>query len=155
MENGITTGTSATTFSPEAPCTRRQIVTFLWRATGSLKMSGGIPFTDVQSGSYYYDAVLWAVANGITTGTSVTSFSPDTACTCGQTMPFLYRYEKSPSVSGSSPFTDVAADTYYSNAVQWAVREGITGGTSATTFSPNATCTRGQIVTFLYRDMAE
>lgn len=70
-------------------------------------------------------------------------------------MPFLYRYEKSPSVSGSSPFTDVAADTYYSNAVQWAVREGITGGTSATTFSPNATCTRGQIVTFLYRDMAE
>ena len=102
MENGITTGTSATTFSPEAPCTRRQIVTFLWRAAGSIKMSGGIPFTDVQSGSYYYDAVLWAVANGITTGTSVTSFSPDTACTCGQTMPFLYRYEKSPSVSSSS-----------------------------------------------------
>lgn len=99
-------------------------MTFLWRAAGSLKMSGGIPFTDVQSGSYYYDAVLWAVANGITTGTSVTSFSPDTACTCGQTMTFLYRYEKSPSVSGSSPFTDVAADTYYSNAVQWAVPGG-------------------------------
>ena len=91
MENGITTGTSATTFSPEAPCTRRQIVTFLWRAAGSLKMSGGIPFTDVQSGSYYYDAVLWAVANGITTGTSVTSFSPDTACTRGQIVTFLYR----------------------------------------------------------------
>ena len=154
VEKGITAGTSATTFSPDTPCTRAQIVTFLWRAAGSPAMGGSNPFTDVASGNYYYDAVQWAVAQGITAGTSATTFSPDATCTRGQTVTFLYRYEKSPVVSGGNAFTDVPSDAYYTNAVQLAVNNGVTSGTSATTFSPNATCTRGQIVTFLYRDMA-
>ena len=154
VEKGITVGTSTTTFGPDAPCTRAQIVTFLWRAAGSPVMGGNNPFTDVASGSYYYDAVQWAVAQGITAGTSATTFSPDAACTRGQTVTFLYRYEKSPAVSGGNAFTDIPSDAYYTNAVQWAVNNSVTSGTSATTFSPNATCTRSQIVTFLYRDMA-
>ena len=154
VEKGITVGTSATTFSPDTPCTRAQIVTFLWRAAGSPSMGGNNPFTDVTLGSYYYDAVQWAVAQGITVGTSATTFSPDETCTRGQTVTFLYRYEKSPVVSGGNPFTDVSVDSYYTNAVQWAVNNGVTSGTSETTFSPNTTCTRGQIVTFLYRDIA-
>ena len=154
VEKGITVGTSATTFSPDAPCTRAQIVTFLWRAAGSPAMDGSNPFTDVAPGSYYYDAVQWAVAQGVTVGTSATTFSPDATCTRSQAVTFLYRYEKSPAVSGSNAFTDVLSDAYYADAVQWAVNNGVTAGTSATTFSPNATCTRSQIVTFLYRDMA-
>ena len=154
MEQGITSGTTAITFSPDAPCTRAQIVTFLWRAAGSPVMGENNPFTDVTPGSYYYDAVQWAVAQGITVGTSANTFSPDVTCTRGQAVTFLYRYEKSPVVSGGNAFTDVPSNAYYTNAVQWAVNNGVTSGTSATTFSPNATCTRGQIVTFLYRDMA-
>ncbi len=154
VEKGITVGTSATTFSPDAPCTRAQIVTFLWRAAGSPSMGGSNPFTDVAPGSYYYDAVQWAVTQGITVGTSATTFSPDATCTRGQTVAFLYRYEKSPAISGGNAFTDVPSDAYYTNAVQWAVNNGVTAGTSATTFSPSDTCTRAQIVTFLYRDMA-
>ena len=152
VENGITSGTSATTFSPNAVCTRAQAVTFLWRAAGSPEP--GIaenPFTDVASDSYYYKAVLWAVEKGITSGTSATTFSPNVTCSRAQIVTFLWRGQQSPSVSTSGAFTDVSADAYYAKAVDWAVSGGITSGTSATTFSPNANCTRAQIVTFLWR----
>lgn len=154
VEKGITAGTSATTFSPNDSCTRAQIVTFLWRAAGSPNASTNSPFTDVPVDSYYYDAVMWAVEQGITSGTSATTFSPDATCTRAQAVTFLYRYEKSPTVSETNNFVDVDTDAYYADAVQWAVGKNVTAGTSATTFSPNATCTRAQIVTFLYRDMA-
>lgn len=154
VENGITVGTSATTFSPNAPCTRAQVVTFLWRAAGSPKASSSNPFTDVASGKYYYDAVLWAVEKGITVGTSATTFSPDTVCTRAQIVTFLYRYKGSPAVSGSNTFGDVAADAYYATAVDWAVSAGVTVGTGNNTFSPSNDCTRAQTVTFLYRSMA-
>ena len=127
------------------------MVTFLWRANGSPAASGENPFTDVKSGAYYYDAVLWAVEKGITKGTSDTTFSPDQTVTRGQTVTFLYRSDGAPAVTGDNSFTDVAADAYYADAVQWAVNESITTGTSAATFSPLDNCTRGQIVTFLYR----
>ena len=151
-ENGVTYGTSATTFSPNASCTRAQMVTFLWRAAGSPEPENAVnPFTDVSATAYYYDAVLWAVGEGITNGTSATTFSPDATVTRGQTVTFLWRYDGSPVVSSGS-FADVPADAYYASAVAWAVSEGVTNGTSATTFSPDAACTRAQIVTFLYRD---
>ena len=153
-EEGITGGTDAVHFSPDNPCTRAQAVTFLWRAAGSpAPESSEMPFTDVAEGSYYEQAVLWAVENGITKGTSDTTFTPNAKCTRAQIVTFLWRSRKSP-VSGSvNPFTDVAADAYYVNAVLWAAENGITGGTTATTFSPNNDCTRAQIVTFLYRCM--
>ena len=152
VEQKITSGTSATTFSPDASCTRAQMVTFLWRAAGSPKVENGKnPFTDVKADDYYYDAVLWAVEKGVTSGTSATTFSPDATVTRGQTVTFLYRNAGSPEVSGTMPFTDVEADAYYAKAVQWAVQQKITTGTSETTFSPMSDCTRGQIVTFLYR----
>ena len=152
VEQKITSGTSATTFSPDASCTRAQMVTFLWRAAGSPKVENGKnPFTDVKADAYYYDAVLWAVEKGVTSGTSATTFSPDATVTRGQTVTFLYRNAVSPEVSGTMPFTDVEADAYYAKAVQWAVQQKITTGTSETTFSPMSDCTRGQIVTFLYR----
>ena len=150
VEQGITSGTSATTFSPDMSCTRAQIVTFLWRANGSPKADGANPFTDVSADAYYYDAVLWAVKEGITSGTTAATFSPDATVTRGQTVTFLYRAAGAPAVTGGS-FADVAADAYYADAVAWAVKEGVTSGTSATTFSPDAPCTRGQIVTFLYQ----
>ena len=150
----MTTGTTASTFSPNATCTRAQAVTFLWRAAGSpAPASGVMPFTDVAEGSYYHDAVLWAVESGITKGTSDTAFSPNATCTRGQIVTFLWRSQKSPASDSVNPFTDVAADAYYTNAVLWAVEHGITAGTTATTFSPNNDCTRAQIVTFLYRCM--
>ena len=156
IESGITEGTSTTTFSPDADCTRAQIVTFLYRTAGSPEPSStSNPFTDVNSGDYYYKAVLWAVENGITVGTSTSTFSPDAVCTRGQSVTFLYRYDGSPEVSGTNPFTDVVAGTYYADTVQWAVNEGITAGTSATTFSPDADCTRAQIITFLWRYMGK
>ena len=152
VEQKITSGTSATTFSPDASCTRAQMVTFLWRAAGSPKVENGKnPFADVKADAYYYDAVLWAVEQKITSGTSATTFSPDATVTRGQTVTFLYRNAGSPEVSGTMPFTDVEADAYYAKAVQWAVQQKITTGTSETTFSPMSDCTRGQIVTFLYR----
>ena len=152
VEQKITSGTSATTFSPDASCTRAQMVTFLWRAAGSPKVENGKnPFTDVKADAYYYDAVLWAVEKSVTSGTSATTFSPDATVTRGQTVTFLYRNAGSPEVSGTMPFTDVEADAYYAKAVQWAVQQKITTGTSETTFSPMSDCTRGQIVTFLYR----
>ena len=151
VENGVTNGTSATTFGPDVTCTRAQMVTFLWRAAGSPEPENTVnPFTDVSASAYYYDAVLWAVGEGITNGTSATTFSPDATVTRGQTVTFLWRKAGSPAASGNS-FADVAADAYYATAVAWAAREGITSGTSATTFSPDNTCTRAQIVTFLWR----
>ncbi|MCF2660845.1 S-layer homology domain-containing protein [Pseudoflavonifractor phocaeensis] len=154
VEQGITAGTSATTFSPDATCTRAQAVTFLWRAAGSpAPQSHAMSFTDVAEGSYYHDAVLWAVENGVTAGTSATTFSPDAKCTRAQIVTFLWRAQESPVADRVNPFTDVAADAYYNSAVVWAVEKEITAGTSATTFSPDSDCTRAQIVTFLYRCM--
>ena len=152
VDKGITTGTSATTFNPNGICTRAQAVTFLWRAAGSpAAKSSAMPFADVKAGSYYYDAVLWAVENGITKGTSDTMFSPDATCSRAQIVAFLWRSEKSPAAGTANPFADVKSTAYYADAVLWAVKEDITKGTTNTTFSPNADCTRAQIVTFLYR----
>ena len=152
VANGITTGTDAAHFSPDGICTRAQAVTFLWRAAGRpAPESRTMPFTDVPADSYYYDAVLWAVENGITKGTSSTTFSPDNTCTRAQIVTFLWRSEQSPAAGSSNPFTDVSADVYYADAVLWAVKEAITTGTTRTTFSPDAECTRAQIVTFLWR----
>ena len=156
VENGITKGTSDTTFDPNGICTRAQAVTFLWRAAGCpASKTITMPFTDVKAGSYYYDAVLWAVENGITKGTSDTTFSPDVTCSRAQIVTFLWRSEKSPAAGSSNPFTDVAADAYYADAVLWAVKEDVTKGTTDTTFDPNADCTRAQIVTFIWRALAE
>lgn len=151
VANGITNGTDATHFSPNAGCTRGQVVTFLWRAAGEPTVGGNVGFVDVAPGSYCYEAVKWAVANGITKGTDATHFSPNATCTRGQVVTFMYRAEGEPAVGGSNGFVDVAAGSYCYNAVQWAVANGITKGTDATHFSPSATCTRGQVVTFLYR----
>ena len=149
---GITGGTSATTFDPSGNCTRAQAVTFLWRAAGSpAPKTKVMPFTDVPAGSYYHDAVLWAVENGITKGTSDTMFSPDATCTRAQIVTFLWRSQKSPAAGMANPFADVAADTYYIDAVLWAVKHNITVGTTFSIFSPDEECTRAQIVTFLYR----
>ena len=156
VEKGITTGTDATHFSPDGICTRAQAVTFLWRAAGSpAAKSAVMPFTDVKAGSYYYDAVLWAVENGITKGTSETMFSPDATCSRAQIVTFLWRSQKSPAAGTANPFTDVKASAYYADAVLWAVENGITKGTTNTTFSPDANCTRAQIVTFIWRALAE
>ena len=150
-ETGVTTGVGDGLFAPEWVCTRGQIVTFLWRASGSpAPKATELPFTDVAADAYYAQAVLWAVEKGITNGTSETTFSPDQTCTRAHAVAFLYRMSGSPAAAGST-FSDVAADAYYSTAVAWAVEKGITNGTSGTTFSPDGTCTRGQIVTFLYR----
>ena len=156
VEKGITTGTDATHFSPDGICTRAQAVTFLWRAAGSpAAKSAVMPFTDVKAGSYYYDAVLWAVENGITKGTSDTMFSPDATCSRAQIVTFLWRSQKSPAAGTANPFTDVKASAYYADAVLWAVKEDVTKGTTNTTFSPDANCTRAQIVTFIWRALAE
>ena len=149
-ENGVTDGVTATLFAPDAACTRAQIVTFLWRAAGSPEPVGTSAFTDVPASAYYAKAVAWAVENGITDGTSETTFSPDAPCTRGQSMTFLYRARKG-AASASTIFTDVPAGAYYAAPVAWAVENGITNGTGKTTFSPDAPCTRAEIVTFLYR----
>ena len=152
VENGITQGTDDTHFSPDGICTRAQAVTFLWRAAGSPEPeTRAMPFADVPVGSYYYDAVLWAVENGITKGTSETRFSPDDTCTRAQIVAFLWRSEKSPAAGSRNPFADVKSTAYYADAVLWAVKEDITKGSTNTTFSPDADCTRARIVTFLWR----
>ena len=152
VENGITQGTDDTHFSPDGICTRAQAVTFLWRAAGSPKPeTRTMPFADVPVGSYYYDAVLWAVENGIAKGTSDTTFSPNMTCTRAQIVAFLWRSEKSPAAGTANPFADVKSTAYYADAVLWAVKEDITKGTTSTAFSPNTDCTRAQIVTFLWR----
>ena len=157
-ENGITGGVDDTHFTPNAPCTRAQIVTFLWRAAGSpAPKSSDMPFEDVAAGSYYHDAVLWAVEQGITVGTSATTFSPDDTCTRAHIVTFLWRAQQSPAAGSANPFLDVASDAYYTDAVLWAVKNGITVGTNAagTTFSPDDDCTRAQIVTFLFRCLGD
>lgn len=152
VDNGVTEGTSRTTFSPNRVCTRAQAVTFLWRSAGSPKPSlSSTKFTDVPAGEYYTDAVLWAVENGITGGVSETSFAPNSKCTRAQIVSFMYRMKGAPAVGGVSPFLDVPPSLYYAGAVAWAVENGITEGTSANYFSPHNDCSRGQIVTFLYR----
>ena len=152
QEKGITGGIGNGLFGPNDPCTRAQIVTFLWRAAGSPEPeTRAMPFNDVPVGSYYYDAVLWAVENGITKGTSDTTFSPNMTCTRAQIVAFLWRSEKSPAAGTANPFADVKSTAYYADAVLWAVKENITKGTTSTTFSPDADCTRAQIVTFLWR----
>jgi len=155
VEEGITNGTSATTFSPDGPCTRANIVTFLWRSAGEPEPQGSLnPFTDVVEGTYYYKAVLWAVEQGIAKGISATTFEPDLPCTRGQAVTFLWRAAGEPQPQGGQPYTDVIAGYYYDTAIRWAVETGVTNGTSATTFTPDAPCTRGQIVTFLWRALA-
>lgn len=151
VAKGITTGTSETTFSPNASCSRAEMVTFLWRLAGSPAASGTNPFTDVAAGSWYYDAVMWAVANNVTTGTSATTFSPTAIVDRAQSVTLLYRYAGQPTVETTSSFGDVPAGVYYADAVNWAAANGVTTGTSSTTFSPNDACSRAQIVTFMYR----
>ena len=147
----ITNGIGNYTFAPNQPCTRAQIVTFLWRAAGSPAPKSASNFTDVPADAYYAKAVAWAVENGITGGTGDGKFSPDTTCTRAQAVTFLYRASGSPAVSGNAAFTDVAADAYYAAAVTWAEKNGITGGIGGGLFGSDQSCTRGQIVTFLYR----
>ena len=156
VKKGITTGVTEASFAPNRSCTRAQVLTFLWRAAGSPQPSGSEnPFTDVREDSYYYDAVLWAVENGITTGVTETSFAPDTTVTRGEAVTFQYRAAGSPAVNGGNVFADVEEDAYCHDAVSWAVEQGITLGTTANTFSPGQPCLRGQIVTFLYRGLAD
>lgn len=151
VEKGITNGTSAESFSPEDPCTRAQIVTFLWRAAGSPVVNYAMNMTDVAGDAYYAEAVRWALSEGITTGTSDQTFSPDATCTREQAVTFLYRAAGSPAVSGESAFEDVGADAYYARAVAWAAQNGVTNGISQALFGTGSDCTRAQIVTFLYR----
>ena len=156
VENGVTSGISDTLFAPAKTCTRAQVVTFLWRAAGSPEPTKTEnPFTDVKSDAYYYKAVLWALEKGITSGTSATTFAPEAVVSRAQVVTFQWRMADSAKANGTNNFTDVPADSYYKDAVQWAAEKGITSGASATTFAPNAGCTRGQIVTFLYRQLGK
>ena len=150
VKNGITTGVGNDLFAPEQPCTRAQIVTFLWRAAGSPEPKTMSSFTDVPASAYYAKAVAWAVENGITNGMTATMFAPDATCTRGQSVTFLHRALKG-TASSSANFTDVKSDAFYADAINWAVANNVTNGTSNTTFSPDADCTRAEIVTFLYR----
>ena len=156
-ENGITGGVDDTHFAPNAPCTRAQIVTFLWRAAGSPVVNYAMDFSDVPADAYYAEAVRWAVSQGITKGTGDTTFGPNATCTRAQAMTFIYRSEQAQGggMQGAwmflNPFSDVDLENYYGEAVMWAVANGVTSGTTDTTFSPNSDCTRAQIVTFLYR----
>lgn len=155
VENGITNGTSATTFSPNADCTRGQVVTFLWRAEGCPEPeSKDNPFVDVKNKGKtepYYTAILWAFEQGITLGYDETHFKPAASVTRGQFVTFLWRAAGEPAGSKAAPFKDVSSGAFYAAAVSWAVEEGITNGYTSTSFAPNATCTRAQVVTFLYR----
>lgn len=150
VDKGITNGLSDTMFGPYESCTRAQIVTFLWRAAGSPEPKTASSFTDVPANAYYAKAVAWAIENGITNGMTETTFAPNATCTRGQSVTFLYRALKG-TASGSTNFTDVKSDAFYTDAINWAVANNVTNGTSNTTFSPNADCTRAEIVTFLYR----
>lgn len=152
VEKGITVGTSSTTFNPDTPCTRAQIVTFLWRAAGSPQTSGNVRFTDVPGGTYYHDAVQWPVSQGIAKGVGKKTFNPNAPCTRAQAVTFLHRAKNAPSSIDSTRFIDVPQSAYYTNAVQWAVNNKITKGMGGKKFNPNMPCTRAQIITFLYRD---
>ena len=155
VEKGITNGVSSNMFAPNDPCTRAQIVTFLWRAAGSPAPKSMSSFTDVPADAFYAKAVAWAVENGITSGTGESKFSPNSTCTRAQAVTFLYRASGSPAVSGSAEFSDVATNAYYADAVAWAAKKGITTGIGGGLFGSDNDCTRGQIVTFLWRAMAE
>ncbi|MBR2131637.1 MAG: S-layer homology domain-containing protein [Oscillospiraceae bacterium] len=152
VENGVTGGNTPSTFNPNGTCTRAQTVTFLWRAAGSPepKMTEN-PFTDVSESAYYYKAVLWAAENKITGGNTPTTFNPNGVCTRAQVVTFLHRAAGLPKAEKAAEFTDLTAGTYYVDAVAWAVEKGVTGGNTPTTFNPNGSCTRANIVTFLYR----
>ena len=152
VEKGVTEGVSETSFAPNEPCTRGQAVTFLWRAAGSpAPESQEMPFTDVAESSPYAKAILWAAENGVTKGVTETTFAPNQPCTRGQIVTFLYRSQGAPAQAGSNPFTDVAEESPYLAGILWAAENGVTKGVTETTFAPNNTCVRGQIVTFLYR----
>ena len=151
VENGVASGVSAGSFDPNTPCTRAQAVTFLWRAVGAPVSEDAVnKFKDVSENSPYYKAILWASENGITSGTSADSFSPDAIVNRGQAMTFLYKALGSPEAAGSASFKDVAAGAYYEKAVAWASGAKVTSGTGADTFGPADPCNRAQIVTFLY-----
>ena len=153
LDQGITSGLTPTRFSPNDACLRSQVVTFLWRANGEPRAtSRNNPFVDVKTTDYFYEAVLWAVEKGITTGADATHFEPNITCNRSQVVTFLYRAFGKPSVSNvSNPFTDVSAGDWYASAVLWAMKKGITNGLSASKFGPNDLCNRSQVVTFLYR----
>ena len=153
LENGITTGKDDTHFAPNGNCSRAEVVTFLWRAAGKPKATAtDNPFVDVKENDYYYNAVLWAVEKGITAGATATTFAPKAGCTRAEVVTFLWRAEGRPEATATeNPFTDVAARDYFYDAVLWAVEEGITAGTTETTFGSYTSCTRAQIVSFLYR----
>ena len=150
VEKKITAGTSKTTFSPNENCSVAQILTFLWRANGSPEPTTANPFSDVKSGDYYVDAAAWAYEKGLVSGTT---FGGNTPCTRSMAVTYMWKAAGSPSAEAAS-FADVSAGADYAQAVAWAVERGVTAGTSATTFSPDSVCTRGQIVTFLYRAFA-
>ncbi|MBQ4550914.1 MAG: leucine-rich repeat protein [Oscillospiraceae bacterium] len=153
---GITSGTSATTFGPYDPCRRAQVVTFLWRAMGSPKAVNRVnPFSDVKQTDYYYEAVLWAVEQGITSGVAPDAFGPDAVCSRGQIVTFLYRALGEPQVSGENPFADVKPGDYFYTPVLWAVEAGVTSGVAADSFAPGRDCVRAQVVTFLYKALAD
>lgn len=153
VSEGITNGTSATTFSPDALCTKAHILTFVWRAEDGLEHPAASPYTDLNESEYFYNAAMWAFVNDLdpTDGGMGTPFNPDMPYTRANTVQLLWNIAGKPAPTTTVSFTDVPADAAYAQAVAWAVERGITNGTSATTFSPDATCTRGQIVTFLYR----
>ena len=154
---GWVSGVTETTFAPDNACVRAQVVTFLWRAAGCPEPKRGVnPFVDVKQSDFYYDAVLWAAENGITAGTDATHFSPMGACNRAQVVTFLWRAFGQPTPETQThPFTDVPGGSFFEAPVLWAVEEGITSGMTATSFGPNASCIRAQIVTFLYRAYAE
>ncbi|MCD8192292.1 MAG: S-layer homology domain-containing protein [Oscillospiraceae bacterium] len=152
VANGVTVGTSASEFSPDETCTRAQIITFLWRAVGAPEPATASSFTDVDSEQYYYKAVQWAHETGV--DKSVETFSPDEPCTRAAVVEFLWLLAGSPAAAVETAFTDVTAESSYALAVAWAVEQGITTGVTETTFAPDDTCTRAQIVTFLYRAFA-
>lgn len=152
VSNNITAGVSDTKFAPNQTCTRAQAVVFLWNQAGRPTVSRKNAFTDVKSSDWYYQAVQWAVSKGITGGTSKTTFSPNKTCNRAEIVTFLWNRAGKPTVSTKNPFTDVKSSDWYYKAVQWAVAKGVTGGTSKTTFSPKKSCTRAQIVTFLYNN---
>ena len=150
VENGVTSGTSEITFSPSMPCDRGQMATFLWNLAGRPAASGSNPFVDVTADQYYYTAVLWAVDQGITSGTSDNTFSPAKPCSRAEMATFLWNMAGRPAATGSNPFVDVTTSDYYYNAVLWAAETGVTAGTGSNTFSPAQTCSRGEMATFLY-----
>jgi hypothetical protein len=150
VEKNITSGTSKTTFSPDATCSKAQILTFLWHANGSPEPTAANPFADIQTGDYFYKAALWAAEKGLVSGST---FGANTDCTRAMTAEYMWKAAGSPAPAGKADFDDVPANADYAQAVAWAVEKNITSGTGDGNFSPAATCTRGQIVTFLYRAM--